>query len=72
MVDGELWERRPGGPWRSVKTGERARLQRVMEQTAARGVSLRFGRFAETEYVLTGVGEFPDASTPADVVAKRA
>lgn len=72
MVDGELWERRPGGPWHSVRTGERARLQRVMEQYAARGVSLRFGRFTEVEYVLTGVGDFPAAKTPADVVARRA
>lgn len=55
-----------------MRTGERARLQRVMEQYAARGVSLRFGRFTEVEYVLTGVGDFPAAKTPADVVARRA
>lgn len=72
MVDGELWERRPGGAWQSVRTGERARLQRIMELNAARGVSLRFARFTETEYVLTGVGDFPSASTPADAVARSA
>lgn len=72
MVDGELWERRPGGPWRSVKTGERNRLRQLMELNARRGISLRFATYDEVEYVLTGVGDFPAAATPADVVAKRA
>ena len=66
----ELWERRPGGHWLSVRSGTFGSLGALLRRQLEARASIRFDRFDSVEYVILPVGEWPDNNTePSGVVA---